>query len=165
MVIRLFFLTLLGISTTVIAKNTVVYYEPRVAILKGMVRLLEFAGEPNYESIKNGDSDETGPFLILGKPINTISPPEVSIEINEEEKNVKFIQIIRPYNLKLPELEDGYYIQITGTLFRAHTGHHHSRVLMMTDSIKVIAKKKLLSNKLDLTPEDNEFLSWQNLPN
>ena len=52
------------------ARNRLVYFEPKYVELDGRIRMIEFAGPPNYENIRNGDTDETGPYLILNHPID-----------------------------------------------------------------------------------------------
>jgi hypothetical protein len=123
-----------------------------------MIRRIQFAGPPNYESIKNGDADETGPYLILSHPIDVQLIPKLQNDIDVPEKNVKLLQLVVENDNDWPKVKEGNYVHIVGTLFHAHTGHHHSRVLLMIKKISVISKQKIAGNNLDITDEDKEFM-------
>ena len=140
------------------AKNQLVYFEPRYVELNGVIRTLQFAGPPNYESIKNGDADETGPYLILNNPIDVQLVPKLRSDTDMPEKNVKLLQLVVQNKKDWGKVKDGNHVHIIGTLFHAFTGHHHARVLLMIKKIEVISKQKIVNNKLALTDEDKEFL-------
>ena len=153
------------LSSLCMAKNRLVYYEPKVVNISGVIRTLKFPGPPNYESIQNGDADETGPYLILNKPIDIDLVPNVQIGNDELEKNVKLIQLAVHYDNDWPKVKEGNYVNITGTLFHALTWHHHARVLLMIEDIKVLSKQKIVNKKLNITNEDIQFLKSQYLQN
>ena len=140
------------------AKNQLVYFEPKYVEINGVIRTLQFPGPPNYESIKNGDADETGPYLLLNNPIDVTLIPKFQNDNDIPEKNVKLLQLVVQNNNDWGKIKEGNYVHIVGTLFHAFTGHHHTRVLLMIKKIKVISKQKIVNNKLDLTDEDKEFL-------
>lgn len=140
------------------AKNQLVYFEPKYVELNGTIKTLQFAGPPNYESIKNGDADETGPYLILNNPIDVQLIPKLQNDNDIPEKNVKLLQLVVQNNNDWEKAKEGNYVHIVGTLFHAFTGHHHARVLLMIKKITVISKQKIVSNKLNITDEDKEFL-------
>lgn len=56
----------------------------------------------------------------------------------------------------------GNRVHITGNLSAALTGHHHARILLEVNKVKVISTKNRISKKLNLTKEDQEFLSGKN---
>ncbi|MCX7115014.1 MAG: hypothetical protein NTW08_03785 [Gammaproteobacteria bacterium] len=64
------FVLCLFLIGAVIAKNKTFFYEPHLTSLTGEIKMLKFPGPPNYTSIKEGDRDETGPYLILTAPID-----------------------------------------------------------------------------------------------
>lgn len=156
---QLILLTLL-IAPFAIAKNKVAYFEPTLAELNGVIKTLQFPGSPNYENIKNGDRDETGPYLILDKPIDIKLTPKIQIGNDEFRHNVKLIQLIVHTNSDWKKIKQGNYVRIRGTLFNAQTGHHHTRVLLEVNNVKVISKNHI-RNKLDITAEDMAFLKEQ----
>ncbi len=105
-------------------------YEPATVTLNGKITRKTFAGPPNYESIKKGDAPETYWILQLAKP--------VCVNGEEPEKNVSDIQLV------LSEKQYAQYegllgkrVFVTGTLFHAETGHHHTDVLLKVRGIKV----------------------------
>ncbi|OGT49014.1 MAG: hypothetical protein A3E82_08730 [Gammaproteobacteria bacterium RIFCSPHIGHO2_12_FULL_38_11] len=153
------------ISSPSIAKNQSVYFEPKVVELEGAIRTLKFPGSPNYESIKNGDADETGPYLILNNPIDIKLVPKMQIGNDEPEKNVKIIQLVVRHDNDWKNVKEGNYVHITGTLFHALTGHHHARVLLWINKIKVFSTQKNINKKLNITKEDKQFLDHEYLQN
>jgi len=157
---RILLLTLF-IPSLVIAKNKVVYFEPTLVELNGVIKTLQFPGPPNYESIKNGDRDESGPYLILDNPIDIELTPKIQIGNDEPRQNVKLIQLIVHTNSDWEKIKQGNYVRILGVLFNAQTGHHHARVLLEVNKIKVISKEYLVKIKFDITAEDREFLKGQ----
>lgn len=131
------------ISQSSIVKNQLVYFEPKSVKLNGMIKMLTFPGPPNYESIKNGDADETGPYLILSNPIDIKLVPRVQIGNDEPEKNVKLIQLVVHHDNDWKKIKEGNYVDVTGTLFHALTGHHHARILLWINKINVLSKHNL----------------------
>lgn len=145
--------------------NQTVCFEPKVVELDGTIVTLKFPGPPNYESIKDGDRDETGPYLILNDPIDIqLSPNNAQIGNDEPTNNVKLVQLIVLNDSDRDKVKEGNQAHITGTLSAALTGHHHARVLLDIKKINVTSKKEII-NKLDVTTEDFEFLETQNLQN
>ena len=162
--IRLLILPMIfSLSSLSIAKNQRVYFEPKIVELEGTIRTLKFPGPPNYESIKNGDADESGAYLILKNPIDVKLVPKIQIGNDEPENNVKFIQLAVSNDNDWKKVKEGNYVHVTGTLFHALTGHHHARILLLINKIKVFSSKKKFNKKLDLTTEDRQFLKYQYL--
>jgi hypothetical protein len=84
---------------------------------------------PNYESIKKGDAPETGYYLLAKQFICTIDSP--GAEIHESKKGVRLVQLVldeKGYEKLRPLL--GKSVKIKGSLFSAHTGHHHAPLLL-----------------------------------
>lgn len=152
--IKLFLLCLLFISPYSIAKNKLVYYQPQSIELEGFIKILTYPGAPNYESIKNGDTVEKGAYLILKAPIDIDYVPHIELGNDEPEKNVKILQLVIYNDNYWKKAEEGYYVSIKGTLFRAVFAHHHSRVLLEVKNIQVLPKRKMAANDLTITKED-----------
>ena len=160
---RLLLLLMLIIPQLSLANQTV-YFEPRTVELTGTIVTLKFPGPPNYESIKNGDRDETGPYLILNNPIDIKLSSNVQTGNDEPTKNVKLIQLIVLNDSDWDKVKEGNQAHITGTLSSALTGHHHARILLDINKISVVSQRAII-NKLDVTTNDLEFLENQNLQN
>ena len=87
--------------------------------------------------------------------------PKIQIGNDEFSHNVKLIQLIVHTNSNWVKIKQGNHVRIRGTLFNAQTGHHHARVLLEVNKVKAISKGRTVSNKLDITAEDSDFLKEQ----
>ena len=66
--------------------NQVLFYQPKIVTVTGIVKTLKFPGPPNYTSIKEGDLDETGSYLLLEKPIDVEMNPQTETNNEQTEK-------------------------------------------------------------------------------
>src|SRR5262245_36299939 len=123
---RLFLIFLFLFSSFALAKNQLVYFEPKSVELTGVIKKLTFPGPPNYENIKKGDSVEKGPYLILKNPIDVdLLPNTKGIGNDEFTKNVKILQLVVGKDQDWEKLKEDSHVRIRGILFRAIFGHHH----------------------------------------
>src|SRR5579862_7492338 len=111
--IRVLFLFLFFILSIAIAKNQIVYFEQAKVTLAGDILILKFPGPPNYESIKNGDKEEKGPYLILASPIDIELKSNSKANGNESQKNVKLLQLIVLNDSDWKNLKEGNYVRVT----------------------------------------------------
>lgn len=132
------FIFLLLVTFITNAANRIVEYGPTIVELKGIIDIKVSPGPPNYEDIKKGDVAETGYYLKLEEPVDVVLPPNLPKDgfysINEPEKNIPVIQLVVQHNTDWPKMKKGNHLRLVGTLFRWHTGHHHTRVLMLVDN-------------------------------
>lgn len=129
------------IYTPIFAANKLVHYEPEVAKLTGMIKIKIFPGPPNFESIKNGDAKEEGGYLILDQPIDVDlvqGTTDSDDDINEPEKNIRLLQLVIHSKKHWDLIKNNNRVRITGTLFHAHTGHHHAQVSLEIQHIERI---------------------------
>lgn len=127
-VVLLFSLMSLGFGTTAHSME-VLKYEPSVVTLRGTLSLQDFAGPPNYEDVKQGDRLERAWVLVLSTPIKVVASPDDELFYTQE--NVKEIQLVCSKQCDQQfALSVGRDATLVGTLFPAHTGHHHKGVLM-----------------------------------
>ena len=111
-------------------------YEPSVVELQGKLSLQEFPGPPEYESIARGDKPERFWILTLRSPVRVVADPDD--ELMQTQDDVKEIQLVCLSGCgERFSFFVGEAITLTGTLFTAHSGHHHKSVLMV-----VINKKE-----------------------
>lgn len=117
------------------AENRLVYYEPIIVKLSGVIDVKDSPGPPNYESVENGDAAETGYYLKLPQSIDVVTPNVKSgtDECDEPEKNIHVVQLVIRHDSDWPKIRKGNHVTLTGTLFHAISGHHHTRVLMFVD--------------------------------
>jgi hypothetical protein len=104
-------------------------YEPSAVNLRGKLLLQEFPGPPGYESIAQGDKSERFWILALMSPVRIVASPEN--ELMETQENVKEVQLVCFTGCgERFSFSAGEVVTLSGTLFSAHSGHHHKSVLM-----------------------------------
>ena len=110
-----------------------VFYEPEEVELSGMLYKATYPGPPEYTSVEMGDRPEEATIFALKDPIDVESKEED--EFNEPEKGVRELQVVfldaEPSAHQMKQ-----EITLRGTLYHAHTAHHHRRVLMMVNSFR-----------------------------
>ena len=129
----LFGISLLAIAPGMAAEPCL-NYEPRVVQLIGTMRRQAFPGPPNYESVKHGDALEVYWLLQLPARICVVASAAED-PLNEPETGVVALQmLVQDYPGYRHLL--GKRVKVTGTLFHAVTGHHHTRVLIDPSTIE-----------------------------
>ena len=111
-------------------------YEPAVVTLHGSLIRKTFPGPPNYSDIHKGDRAETYFLLNLDSPI-CLDVDKSAPDLRPNQKNVRTVQLI---------LEEGTYerfkpllgkeVVARGSLLAAHTGHHHTPVLLTVTDLE-----------------------------
>jgi hypothetical protein len=96
----------------------------------GVIKLEVFPGPPNYENIAEGDIPENYWFAVFDKSV-CFSPDN---EFLSEEVALTKIQLM--FDGSDNQLEEGKKYFIKGITVPAHTGHHHSDVLLQVKSIE-----------------------------
>jgi hypothetical protein len=126
---------LLATSLPAVAASCL-HYGGSPVTLSGKVKLQTFFGPPNYGENPDTDSRETQAILALAKPICVEANP---VEYEEAEQNQLEVTLVplKKENLKSYE---GKQIAVQGTLYHAHTGHHHTPVLIEIKQIEDISK-------------------------
>ena len=110
--------------------NQTYFYEPSVVTLFGTVYVKTFPGRPNYQDIKTGDEPETPWVLDLKYPISVVPKEGKDPDgLNDFEENVKEIQIVMMSEYRFRFRNRKRY-KISGSLFHAISGHHHTPVLI-----------------------------------
>ena len=107
-------------------------YEPENVKLVGILHREVFPGPPNYENITTGDRPETIWFVTLHKQNTAQSNDSVFSHIGESA--VERIQLLLPENRYNHLLNQK--VVASGTLFDAHTVHHHTPVLMFVTKVQ-----------------------------
>lgn len=134
--VSLILLLIGGFSSNASTPKTCFSYEPATVFLKGKITRNTFAGSPNYDNIKKGDTPERYWILNLIKPICVISDPNI-IGGEKQENNVSKIQLALT-EAQYVEFKGfrGKQVEVSGKLWHAHTGHHHTNVLITVTEIK-----------------------------
>jgi uncharacterized protein DUF4431 len=123
MTIILLFLTLIHP-----APPTCLSYEPEVVKLTGTIRRHTFPGPPNYESIAKGDQAERVWLLHLAKPI--------CVNASSEWEKATGVSAIELVLTKYDKSLVNHRVVVSGTLYHAHTAHHHTKVLLTVKDIR-----------------------------
>jgi hypothetical protein len=128
-----------GIAKTAAAANCL-EYGPKVQLIGRLVKKT-FPGPPNYASVARGDTPEVVWILHLDKSICVKARPG-----NDFDVAVSQLQ-----DLQLALGNINYYqhakellsrkVIVTGVLFGAHTGHHHTPVLLDVENIQSMVDK------------------------
>jgi hypothetical protein len=106
-----------------------VSYEPEAVTLTGTIRRHTFPGPPNFESVAKGDQAERVWVLHLANPICVNASTD-----SEKETGVSDIQLVlTKYDKSLVNRR----VAVSGTLFHAETGHHHTKVLLTVNEIRI----------------------------
>lgn len=113
-------------------------YDESVTIT-GKIGTETFYGAPGYGENPATDKKENPFLLILDKPIDVIGDPNPEDDSKESKSGVSKIQLIFDEKAIDMKAHMGTYVRLTGTLFGAHTGHHHTPVLM--DVISAVPHK------------------------
>lgn len=113
-------------------------YEPEEVELCGILYEEVYPGPPEYTSVEMGDCPEKTVFLTLKEPINVELKKNAEQEdiFNAPEKGVRELQVVFS-NSKPSVHQIKQEVSLKGTLYHAHTAHHHRRVLMMVNSWKL----------------------------
>ncbi|MBI1749101.1 MAG: DUF4431 domain-containing protein [Acidobacteria bacterium] len=113
-------------------------YEPAVVELQGRLTIELKYGPPNYGEQPRTDAKLKVPVLRLHEPIDIRGNPEDTLNA-ESVEGVKELQLIFKSGTAYKQLISKRVL-VKGTLFRGHSGHHFTDVVMNVSSIEV--KKK-----------------------
>lgn len=122
-----------------IIKNRNFFYEPVASEIKGKLTLNSFYGPPNYGKTPETDMIETVWVLNLDSTINVHQDkPELEEEdFNSTQYNIDRVQLATARNkIDLKKYQDKI-INVKGTFWGAHTGHHFTPVLMDVISVSI----------------------------
>ena len=117
------------------AEVTCLSYEPSVVKLEGTLTKKNLPGPPNYESVPKGDRPETYWMLNLERPVCVDQDP-TDADVHGAQKNVRIVQLVvdpKVYQANAGLI--GTRVIVTGRLFGAITGHHHTPVLLTVATI------------------------------
>jgi hypothetical protein len=125
-------------------------YEPALLALKGKVIRKTFAGPPNYSNISKGDKAEVYWLLELDAAI-CVNEDKAQPDLNPPLKDVKTVQLVflngEAYKTYQPLV--GRRVVATGSLFGAHTAHHHTDALLTVKKIELSSRNETtVGNKI-----------------
>ena len=111
------------------------YYQPQKSSIEGkLITSMEY-GPPNYGENPETDEKEYPYILVLDEPIDVIADKSKDpMEIGYSEVSEIQLAVGQDDYEKIDQLV-GKRIKVEGSLFYAHTGHHHRDVLMHVDNL------------------------------
>jgi hypothetical protein len=113
-------------------------YEPAVVKIAGSLERKTVPGPPNYESVRNGDRSETYWFVKLSRPV-CVGEDEKEPDLNPAKMGVGSIQLVlSPEAYAAYKELVGKRVMVSGTLFGAITGHHHTPVLLTVRTLSAV---------------------------
>jgi hypothetical protein len=110
-------------------------YEPASVTLSGKVEIADAYGPPGFGDNPAHDTKKRYPVLLLDSPICVTGDPkdELNSESEDDVKRVQLVFLDGKIRTDLLHKE----ASITGTLFHAETGHHHTAVLIQVSSAQM----------------------------
>jgi hypothetical protein len=110
-------------------------FEPAATQLAGRLIAREYAGPPDFSSVAAGDVPERIWILMLQKPLCVRADPGSTLNIRSFAA-LKEVQVVdQGASSDLVRLA-GKEVEILGTLFAAHTGHHRTPVLLTIKTVR-----------------------------
>jgi hypothetical protein len=112
------------------------HYEPETVELEGKLVVQSKYGPPNFGEEPKTDQKVRIPVLVLKTPVNVLP-----IQGRDEGINAEPVYRVRQIQLSFAVGETehkkliGKDVVVKGTLFRAHTGHHYTDVVLTVRSV------------------------------
>lgn len=108
-------------------------------VVQGVLRVGEFFGPPNYGEEPRTDRIERSYYLQLPAPIATQQPQYTgSKELQETLSDSHFVQLVIMSEKVSAARLVGSRVQVSGSPFKAHTGHHRTPFLLQVHAIRGI---------------------------
>jgi uncharacterized protein DUF4431 len=113
------------------------HFEPAKEVIAGKLVRRTFPGPPGYGESPEVDERETGWYVVLEKALCVKGEP--SDELNAEDVNgIRSVQLVLTHGEYETDRDFvGKRVVVSGTLFTALTGHHHTPVLMEVEELKL----------------------------
>jgi hypothetical protein len=96
--------------------------------LSGKLSIETYPGPPNYESVARGDEPETVLVLLLPKPICMEANRADKSGLDQAVSGVQAVQLAA--TSKRLGVTPGQAVRVSGNVFEAHTGHHHTPIVL-----------------------------------
>ena len=113
------------------------HYQPETVELEGKLVIQSKYGPPNFGEDPKTDQKVRIPVLVLKTPVNVLPIEGTDDGINTEPVyRVRQIQLSFAVGGMDHKKLIGKNVVVKGTLFRAHTGHHYTDVVLTVRSIE-----------------------------
>ncbi|PYV80179.1 MAG: hypothetical protein DMG93_19520 [Acidobacteria bacterium] len=113
-------------------------YDSTRVTLHGILTRMSFPVPAKYENVRTRDKAETYWFLKLEFP-RCVNQDKSEPDLNPAQTNIKRVQLVLdPEMYKRYRNLVGKSVTVSGTLFGAHTAHHHTCVLLSVITLQPI---------------------------
>jgi|SRR5580704_17561300 hypothetical protein len=119
--------------------GTCLKYEPTRVVLSGTISTKLAYGPPGYGEDPAHDARERYLNLTLDNPIcvdSGVSPND------DSERNERSLQMVFFDDHSFQSKWMGQHVAVTGTLFHAISGHHHTKVLIIVNETHIISSSQ-----------------------
>ena len=120
------------------AGDAVLFYEPEVVTLSGVLMRDTQPGPPNWESIEAGDRAVSFWYLKTDRAysIRNSDPDYETYEGDYNYDREDVSEFMLSFKEHQPNLRAGQRISVAGTLYGSHTGWHFKPVVMMVMDVR-----------------------------
>jgi len=132
---------LLAGLATASAANEQLHYEPAVVRLSGILVTDYIYRPPDFGEDPETDQIERLWILKLDQPVDVIGTPDDDIN-SESENDVLRVGLVNFSKVKL-SAHLGKRVMLEGTLFHAHTGRHHSIILLNIHKVTRLKNRRV----------------------
>jgi hypothetical protein len=107
-------------------------WEPTITTLTGTLVTRTYPGPPNYDSLERGDLPQRTFLLVLDRTVCVHAD-----STNQQASEIRVVQLVTLDSYFVPILEHllNRSVRVIGTLFPAHTAHHHTPVLITVHTV------------------------------
>jgi hypothetical protein len=126
-------LLLAGSTAAVSAAEACLSYTNRIGLTGRLVQRT-YPGPPNYESVARGDRPEKVWLLVLAEPVCMAQDKTDRDGMSPAIARIAEVQLSATQR-DLGGTKPGRTLHVTGKAFAAHTGHHHTPIVL--DDVRV----------------------------
>jgi len=133
-------------------ENSWLHYEPEIVTLRGKLTTIINYGAPGYGETPEKDDVEESIILVLPLPIRVKDDPNSRLN-SPIIANITHVQLViytgvaRGYSQYFNR-----EVEVTGTLFKSFTGHHHTDVLLTVNTLRPVGTSSNKAPNETLTP-------------
>lgn len=141
-------------------ENGWLHYRPDIVTLRGKVTTIINYGAPGYGETPEKDDVEESIILVLPLPIRVKSNSNGSLD-SETITNITYVQLV--IYTGVAKGYSQYFnreVEVTGTLFKSFTGHHHTDVLLTVNTLTPVGPGRNKAANGTLTPKKWRPTVW-----
>src|SRR5258706_8287508 len=128
------------------------HYEPEIVTLRGKLTSIVNYGAPGYGESPEKDDVEESIILVLPLPIRVKGDPNSALN-SQSIANITHVQLV--IYTGVAKGYSQYFnreVEVTGTLFKSSTGHHHTDVLLTVNTLRRLGTSSNKASNGAITP-------------